>query len=185
MLPCFSLNLLGVVVHASQEKNKLKAQQQMYEQVRSDRNLFSKLQVQSEDEIAEVRVMSQLHCFVVRACCACFAFALGGSMQTACVPCLVPCTVPHTALLLLPHASLHLVVLCASQLNRKFKIMNHQIEQLKEEMQRKDNALIDEQFAFKKLQEENNLFHRKLTKSKASPDCVAPSAACFGLPSSS
>jgi hypothetical protein len=39
----------------AQEKNKLKAQQQMYEQVRSDRNLFSKLQVQSEDEIAEVR----------------------------------------------------------------------------------------------------------------------------------
>jgi septal ring factor EnvC (AmiA/AmiB activator) len=57
-------------------------------------------------------------------------------------------------------------VCCSSQLNRKFKIMNHQIEQLKEEMQRKDNALIDEQFAFKKLQEENNLFHRKLTKSK-------------------
>jgi hypothetical protein len=37
------------------EKNKLKMQQNLYEQVRSDRNLFSKQQVQSEDEIAEMK----------------------------------------------------------------------------------------------------------------------------------
>ena len=38
-----------------EEKNKLKLQQNLYEQVRSDRNLFSKQQVQSEDEIAEMK----------------------------------------------------------------------------------------------------------------------------------
>merc|ERR1712137_311939 len=67
-----------------EEKNKLKLQQNLYEQVRSDRNLFSKQQVQSEDEIAEMK--------------------------------------------------------------RKFKIMTHQIDQLKEEIQTKDAALINEHF---------------------------------------
>jgi chromosome segregation ATPase len=37
------------------EKAKLKLQQALYEQVRSDRNLFSKQQVQAEDEIAEMK----------------------------------------------------------------------------------------------------------------------------------
>jgi hypothetical protein len=75
-----------------EEKNKLKLQQNLYEQVRSDRNLFSKQQVQSEDEIAEMK--------------------------------------------------------------RKFKIMTHQIDQLKEEIQTKDAALINEHFAYKRLQDD-------------------------------
>jgi FtsZ-binding cell division protein ZapB len=36
------------------EKDQLKKQQNLYEQVRSDRNAYSKAQIQSEDEIAEV-----------------------------------------------------------------------------------------------------------------------------------
>lgn len=76
----------------------------MYEQVRSDRNLFSKQQVQSEDEIAEMK--------------------------------------------------------------RKFKIMTHQIDQLKEEIQTKDAALINEHFAYKRLQDEMKVNKRKLAKRK-------------------
>lgn len=86
------------------EKAKLKMQQALYEQVRSDRNLFSKQQVASEDEIAEMK--------------------------------------------------------------RKFKIMSHQIEQLKEEIQAKDAALINEHFAYKRLQDEMKVSKRKLAKRK-------------------
>ena len=74
-----------------QEKDQLKKQQNLYEQVRSDRNAYSKAQIQSEDEIAEMK--------------------------------------------------------------RKFTIMTHQIEQLKEEIQAKDNALINEHYEFKRLQD--------------------------------
>jgi chromosome segregation ATPase len=56
-----------------EERSKLKLQQTLYEQVRSDRNLFSKQHIQSQDEIAEM--------------------------------------------------------------NRKFRIMSHQVDQLKEEIQ--------------------------------------------------
>merc|ERR1719199_338651 len=58
---------------------RLKQQQNLYEAVRSDRNLYSKNLIESQDEIAEMK--------------------------------------------------------------RKFKIMNHQIEQLKEEITAKDHAL--------------------------------------------
>ncbi len=37
-----------------EEKSKLQLQQDLYEQVRADRNLFSKQHIQSQDEIAEV-----------------------------------------------------------------------------------------------------------------------------------
>ena len=57
-------------------KHKLKAQQQLYESVRADRNLYSKNLIESQDQIAEMK--------------------------------------------------------------KKFKIMNHQIEQLKEEIVSKD-----------------------------------------------
>ena len=46
--------------NVQEEKNKLKLQQNLYEQVRSDRNLFSKQQVQSEDEIAEMKRKSKI-----------------------------------------------------------------------------------------------------------------------------
>jgi chromosome segregation ATPase len=87
-----------------EERNKLKLQQNMYEQVRSDRNQFSKQQVQAEDEIAEMK--------------------------------------------------------------RKFTIMTHQIDQLKEEIQTKNAALINVDFAFKRLQDEMKVSKRKLNKRK-------------------
>ena len=83
---------------ADQEKRvtdseqKLKQQQQLYEAVRSDRNLYSKNLIESQDEIAEMK--------------------------------------------------------------RKFKIMNHQIEQLKEEITSKDQALVKEHFDHAKVEKE-------------------------------
>merc|ERR1712072_1279244 len=63
----------------TESEQKLKQQQQLYEAVRSDRNLYSKNLIESQDEIAEMK--------------------------------------------------------------RKFKIMNHQVEQLKEEITAKDHIL--------------------------------------------
>ena len=87
-----------------EEKAKLRLQQTLYEQVRNDRNLFSRAQINSEDEINEMR--------------------------------------------------------------RKFKIMAHQIEQLKEEIATKDAALINEHFNLKRLSEEQKLLKRRLNKRK-------------------
>lgn len=53
-----------------------------------------------------------------------------------------------------------------AEMKRKFKIMTHQIDQLKEEIQTKDSALINEHFAYKKLQDEMNVVKRKLAKRK-------------------
>jgi chromosome segregation ATPase len=88
----------------SEEKNKLKLQQHLYEQVRSDRNIFSKQQTASEDTISEMK--------------------------------------------------------------RKFTIMQHQIEQLKEEIATKDAALINQHFAYKRMQDEMKIQKRKLSKRK-------------------
>jgi len=49
------MEIVELQKNVQEEKNKLKLQQNLYEQVRSDRNLFSKQQVQSEDEIAEMK----------------------------------------------------------------------------------------------------------------------------------
>uniref|UniRef100_A0A7S4DWC9 BZIP domain-containing protein n=1 Tax=Lotharella globosa TaxID=91324 RepID=A0A7S4DWC9_9EUKA len=83
-------------------EKKLKLQKSLYEQVRADRNFFSKKHVQSQDEIAEMK--------------------------------------------------------------SKFKIMNHQIEQLKEQIQLKDNALINEHFSYKQLNDEMKVKDRRLNK---------------------
>jgi chromosome segregation ATPase len=71
---------------------RLKQQQNLYEAVRSDRNLYSKNLIEAHDEIAEMK--------------------------------------------------------------RKFKIMNHQIDQLKEEIQAKDHALVKEHFEHQKVEKE-------------------------------
>merc|ERR1712110_857650 len=71
-------------------KGKLAQQKQLYEAVRTDRNLYSKNLVESQDEIAEMK--------------------------------------------------------------RKFKIMYHQIEQLKEEIKEKEQALTKEHFEYNKTQ---------------------------------
>lgn len=85
-----------------EEEKKLKLQKSLYEQVRADRNFFSKKHIQSQDEIAEMK--------------------------------------------------------------QKFKIMTHQIKQLKEEIHLKDNALINEHFSYKKLSDEMKVKHRRLNK---------------------
>jgi len=72
-------------------ETKLKQQQNLYEAVRADRNLYSKNLIESQDEIQEMK--------------------------------------------------------------RKFKIMQHQIEQLKEEISAKDLALVKEHFDHMKVGE--------------------------------
>ncbi|CEG39346.1 uncharacterized protein PHALS_09599 [Plasmopara halstedii] len=73
---------------------KLKQQQQLYEAVRSERNLYSKNLIESQDEIAEMK--------------------------------------------------------------RKFKILTHQIEQLKEEVSAKDVALVKEHFDYQKVEKQKD-----------------------------
>lgn len=83
---------------------KLKQQQQLYEGVRSDRNLYSKNLIETQDEISEMK--------------------------------------------------------------RKFKIMNHQIEQLKEEITAKDLALVKEHFDHKRAEKEGEQLKNELSKIK-------------------
>ncbi len=83
---------------------KLKQQQQLYEAVRSDRNLYSKNLIEAQDEIAEMK--------------------------------------------------------------RKFKIMNHQVEQLKEEITSKDHALVKEHFDHQKVDKQKDQLKNELSKMK-------------------
>ena len=83
---------------------KLKQQQQLYEGVRSDRNLYSKNLIETQDEISEMK--------------------------------------------------------------RKFKIMNHQIEQLKEEITAKDMALVKEHFDHMRADKEGEQLKNELSKIK-------------------
>lgn len=84
---------------------KLKQQQSLYESVRSDRNLYSKNLLESQEEINEMK--------------------------------------------------------------RKFRIMNHQIEQLKEEIHAKDQSLVKEHFERMKKEKEKDNLRDQLTKIKA------------------
>jgi len=85
-------------------KGKLAQQKQAYEAVRTDRNLFSKNLVESQDEIAEMK--------------------------------------------------------------RKFKIMYHQIEQLKEEIKEKDQALIKEHWDHTRMQKNCETIKDQMEKAK-------------------
>merc|ERR1711871_1066010 len=85
-------------------KGKLAQQKQLYEAVRTDRNVYSKNLIESQDEIAEMR--------------------------------------------------------------RRFKIMYHQIEQLKEEIKEKDSALIKEHFEHHKVQKANEQIKESLEKAQ-------------------
>merc|ERR1719473_97553 len=76
----------------SDVKGKLGEQKEQYETVRTERNIYSKSLVESQDEIAELK--------------------------------------------------------------RKFKIMNHQIEQLKEEIKEKEAALLKENFDHNRVQKQ-------------------------------
>mmetsp|Transcript_113442 Transcript_113442/g.208390 ORF Transcript_113442/g.208390 Transcript_113442/m.208390 type:complete len:856 (-) Transcript_113442:88-2655(-) len=85
-------------------KGKLAQQKQAYEAVRTDRNLYSKNLVESQDEIAEMK--------------------------------------------------------------RKFKIMYHQIEQLKEEIKEKDQALIQEHWAHNRVHKNCEIIKDQMEKAK-------------------
>jgi hypothetical protein len=49
-------------------------------------------------------------------------------------------------------------------MNRKFKILTHQRNQLKEEIQTKDAVIIDEHFKFKRVENDWKATRRKLAK---------------------
>ena len=83
-------------------ETKLKQQQNLYEAVRSDRNLYSKNLIEAQEEIEEMK--------------------------------------------------------------RKFKIMNHQIEQLKEEITTKDHSLVKEHFDHHKVEKEKENLKNELTR---------------------
>jgi chromosome segregation ATPase len=84
--------------------NKLKQQQNLYEAVRADRNLYNKNLIEARDEIGEMR--------------------------------------------------------------RKFKIMNHQIEQLKEEIHFKDSSLVREHFDHMKVVKERDALREEVGRVK-------------------
>jgi len=86
-------------------ESKLRQQQNLYEGVRADRNMYSKNLVAAQDEISEMR--------------------------------------------------------------RKFKIMNQQVEQLKEEIGAKDIALVKEHFDHMKVEKEKASLRFELTKAAA------------------
>jgi len=82
--------------------SRLKQQQNLYEAVRSDRNLYSKNLIESQEEIAEMK--------------------------------------------------------------RRFKVMNHQIEQLKDEITGKDHALVKEHFNHHNVDKEREALKNELSK---------------------
>jgi chromosome segregation ATPase len=96
------MSIIQLQKRISEGETKLKQQQALYEAVRSDRNLYSKNLIESQDEIAEMK--------------------------------------------------------------RKFKIMNHQIDQLKEEIHTKDQNLVREHFDRMKVEKEKELLRDNLQK---------------------
>ena len=88
------LSIIQLQKRISDGETKLKQQQSLYEAVRSDRNLYSKNLIESQDEIAEMK--------------------------------------------------------------RRFKIMNKQIEQLKDEIREKDQSLVKEHFDHMKVEKEKD-----------------------------
>jgi len=98
------MTILDLQKKISEGDGKLKQQQTLYEAVRSDRNLYSKNLIESQDEIAEMK--------------------------------------------------------------RKFKIMNHQIEQLKEEIQAKDQAYVKERIEHTRSDKEKEALKNELMRIK-------------------
>ncbi|KAF0691331.1 Aste57867_17419 [Aphanomyces stellatus] len=96
------MRILEMQKKVTEGDGKLKQQQQLYEAVRSDRNLYSKNLIESQDEIAEMK--------------------------------------------------------------RKFKIINHQIEQLKEEVSAKDHALVKEHFDHQKVEKQREQHKNELAR---------------------
>ena len=55
-------------------------------------------------------------------------------------------------------------------MKRKFKLMNHQIEQLKEEITSKDHSLVKEHFDHHKVEKEKEKLKQDLSSFKKDPD---------------
>lgn len=92
----------------AEAETKLKQQQNLYEAVRSDRNLYSKNLIESQDEITEMK--------------------------------------------------------------RKLKIMNHQIDQLKEEITSKEQALVNEHLSRQRVEKEKDNLKAELQRMKQMAD---------------
>jgi chromosome segregation ATPase len=99
------LSIVNLRKKIHEAETRLKQQQNLYEAVRSDRNLYSKNLIEAQDEIQEMR--------------------------------------------------------------RKFKIMNHQISQLKEEIQAKDSALMAVHLEHAKLEKERDMQKAEIQKLKS------------------
>merc|ERR1711871_983628 len=98
------LTIVNLRKKIHEAETRLKQQQNLYEAVRSDRNLYSKNLIEAQDEIQEMR--------------------------------------------------------------RKFKIMNHQISQLKEEIQAKDSALMNVHLEHARLEKEREMQKAEIQKLK-------------------
>jgi len=98
------LTIVNLRKKIHEAETRLKQQQNLYEAVRSDRNLYSKNLIEAQDEIQEMR--------------------------------------------------------------RKFKIMNHQISQLKEEIQAKDSALMNVHLEHARLEKEREMQKADIQKLK-------------------
>merc|ERR1719155_156684 len=98
------LTIVNLRKKIHEAETRLKQQQNLYEAVRSDRNLYSKNLIEAQDEIQEMR--------------------------------------------------------------RKFKIMNHQISQLKEEIQSKDSALMAVHLEHARLEKEREMQKTEIQKLK-------------------
>merc|ERR1719456_840490 len=96
------LTIVNLRKKIHEAETRLKQQQNLYEAVRSDRNLYSKNLIEAQDEIQEMR--------------------------------------------------------------RKFKIMNHQISQLKEEIQAKDSALMNVHLEHARLEKEREIQKTEIQK---------------------
>merc|ERR1719359_125880 len=99
------LTIVNLRKKIHEAETRLKQQQNLYEAVRSDRNLYSKNLIEAQDEIQEMR--------------------------------------------------------------RKFKIMNHQISQLKEEIQAKDSALMNVHLEQARLEKEREMQKAEIQKLKS------------------
>eukprot|EP00210_Caulerpa_lentillifera_P001811 g1741.t1 len=98
------IRIMDLQKKITDSESKLKQQQNLYEAIRADRNMYSKNLIGAQDSIQEMK--------------------------------------------------------------RKLKIMNHQIEQLKEEISAKDLALLKEHFDHMKVQKERETFKSEVTKMK-------------------
>ncbi|XP_073698673.1 cilia- and flagella-associated protein 58-like [Garra rufa] len=129
----------------AEAETKLKQQQNLYEDVRTERNLFSK-------NLIEAKLFDDdpfLLCHFVSLHCSVFVFVLSvnvlGRLST-CLPCCL-CVCDQNA-----------------EMKRKVKIVNHMFEQLKDEITTKEVALDKERQEFQRVERERENLKAELQK---------------------